>query len=191
MMYHYTFGGLRNVWLVNGYKVTKTPHGDAVAFTDGEGLDKAICSALASKEGMLTGAELRFLRLSGFMVSQPALGRLIGIDGQSIARWEKSKLPRWADRLVRLLYSAKADGNQPICRAVERLQTVERLVKQRIVMREQQGEWVPKVKDDTEQDAQPRPNDAALSAPESRHRAVPRAAGTRKRARQHQRSVDA
>ena len=153
-MYHYTFGGLRNVWLVNGYKVKKMPDGEeAVSFTDGEGLEKAICLTLAHKEGMLTGAELRFLRQSGFMVSQPVLGKLVGIDGQSIARWEKTKLPRWADRLVRLLYLAKAEGNEPINRAVERLQTVERLVKQRIVLREQQGEWVGKVKNDTTQDA--------------------------------------
>jgi len=148
-MYHYTFGGLRNVWLVNGYKVKKTPHGDAVAFTDGEGLEAAICSALVSKEGMLSGAEFRFLRVSGLMMSQPALGKLIGIDGQSVARWEKTgKVPKWADKLMRLVYLGKADGNVPINRAIERLQTVERLVKQRIVLHERQGLWEPKVQDE-------------------------------------------
>ena len=42
-MYHYTDGGLRNVWLVNGYEVRKTPFGEAVAFHDGDGLTQAIC----------------------------------------------------------------------------------------------------------------------------------------------------
>jgi len=68
----------------------------------------------------------------------------MGIDGQSIARWEKTgKVPRWADKLARLLYLAHAQGNEPIKRAVERIKTVERLVKQRIVVKEQQGRWTP------------------------------------------------
>ena len=32
-MYHYTDGGLRNVWLANGYEIKKTPYGEGVAFT--------------------------------------------------------------------------------------------------------------------------------------------------------------
>ena len=52
-------------------------------------------------------------------LSQPALGKLMGIDGQSDARWEKtSKVPRWADKLIRLLYAAQAEGNEPIAKAV-------------------------------------------------------------------------
>lgn len=78
------------------------------------------------------------------LLSQPALGKLMGIDGQSIARWEKTgKVPRWADKLVRLLYLAHAQGNEPIRRAVERIKTVERLVKQRIVVQESRGHWKP------------------------------------------------
>lgn len=30
-MFHYTDGGLRNVWLVNGYEIKETPYGQAVA----------------------------------------------------------------------------------------------------------------------------------------------------------------
>ncbi len=30
-MYRYTDGGLRNVWLANGYLVKETPYGEAVA----------------------------------------------------------------------------------------------------------------------------------------------------------------
>ena len=66
----------------------------------------------------------------------------MGIDGQSVARWEKtSKVPRWADKLVRLLYVAQAEGNEPIARAVERIRTVERLVKQKILVKESRGRW--------------------------------------------------
>ena len=144
-MYHYTDGGLRNVWLANGYEIKKTHYGKAVAFHDSDGLTKAICQALAKKIGVLTGIELRYIRSGGMVLSQPALGKLMGIDGQSIARWEKSgKVPRWADKLVRLLYAGHAQGNEPICRVMERIKTVERIVKQRIVVQEKRGHWTPK-----------------------------------------------
>lgn len=144
-MYHYTDGGLRNVWLVNGYAWRDTPYGPAVSFHNADGLTAAIGGLLAKKPGPLTGVELRWLRSGAMLLSQPALGKLMGTDGQAIARWEKSgRLPKWADKLVRLLYLAHADGDLPIRRAVERIQTVERLVGQRIVVKESRGRWVPK-----------------------------------------------
>jgi DNA-binding transcriptional regulator YiaG len=106
---------------------------------------------LAAKFGILTGVELRYIRSAGMGLSQPALGKLMGIDGQSIARWEKSgKVPRWADKLVRLLYAAHAQGNEPICRVMERIKTVERIVKQRIVAQEDRGHWTPSVEESSE-----------------------------------------
>ena len=58
------------------------------------------------------------------LLSQPALGKLMGIDGQSVARWEKtSKVPRWADKLLRLLYTAQAEGSESNAKAVERIST--------------------------------------------------------------------
>lgn len=148
-MYHYTDGGLRNVWLANGYEIKKTPYGEGVAIHDLDGLTQAICLTLTEKIGVLTGAELRYLRSAGMLLSQPALGKMMGIDGQSIARWEKTgKVPRWADKLVRLLYVAHAQGNEPIRRAMERVKTVERLVKQRIVVQERRGHWTPSLQED-------------------------------------------
>ena len=147
-MYHYTDGGLRNVWLANGFEIKKTPFGDAVSFHDSDGLTQAICQALAAKVGVLTGVELRYIRSAGMGLSQPALGKLVGIDGQSIARWEKSgKVPRWADKLVRILYAGHIQGDEPICRVIERMKTVERIVKQRIVVQEEQGHWTPSVEE--------------------------------------------
>ena len=143
-MYQFTDGGLRNVWLANGYELRQTAHGEGVTIHDLDGLCVAVCLALTEKAGVLTGVELRYIRTAGMLLSQPALGKLMGIDGQSVARWEKSgKVPRWADKLVRLLYVAHARGNLPIRRAVERIKTVERLVKQRIVVEERQGHWEP------------------------------------------------
>lgn len=153
-MYHYTDGGLRNVWLANGYEIKNTPYGEAVVIHDLDGLTCIICRELTRKHGLLTGAELRYVRSAGMLMSQPALGKMMGIDGQSIARWEKSgKVPRWADKLVRLVYAAHADGNEPIRRAVERINTVERLVKQKIVMQAARGKWRSDVVEQEEPEA--------------------------------------
>ena len=148
-MYHYTDGGLRNVWLANGYEIKKTPFGEGVAFHNLDGLTESICIALTKKAGVLTGSEFRYIRSAGMLLSQPALGKLMGIDGQSVARWEKTgKVPKWADKLVRLMYLAQAQGNEPISSAVERVKTVERLVKQRIVVKESRGQWKPSLQDE-------------------------------------------
>ena len=148
-MYHYTDGGLRNVWLANGYEIKQTPFGEGVSFHNLDGLTQSICMALTNKASLLTGAEFHYIRSAGMLLSQPALGKLMGIDGQSVARWEKtSKVPRWADKLVRLLYTAQAEGNEPIAKAVERIKTVERLVKQKIVVKESRGHWRPSLEDE-------------------------------------------
>jgi len=148
-MYHYTDGGLGNVWLANGYEIKKTPFGEGVAFHNLDGLTESICIALTKKAGVVTGSEFRYIRSAGMLLSQPALGKLMGIDGQSVARWEKTgKVPKWADKLVRLLYLAQAQGNEPISSAVERVKTVERLVKQRIVVKESRGQWKPSLQDE-------------------------------------------
>ncbi len=148
-MYHYTDGGLRNVWLANGYEITQTPYGEGVSFHNLDGLTRSICMALTRKASPLTGVEFRYIRSAGMLLSQPALGKLMGIDGQSVARWEKtSKVPLWADKLVRLLYTAQVNGDEPIAKAVERIKTVERLIKQKIVVRESRGQWRPSLQDD-------------------------------------------
>ena len=150
-MYHYTDGGLRNVWLVNGYARHKTPFGEGVSIHDLDGLTVAICTTLTKKPCPLTGTELRYLRSGGMLLSQPALGKLMGADAQSVARWEKTgRVPKWADKLVRLLYVAHADGNVPIRRAMERIRVVERLTNQRIVVEEARGKWVPRFDDEAQ-----------------------------------------
>ena len=80
---------------------------------------------------ILMCVDLRYIRNAGMNLSQPALGKLMDIDTQSIAQWEKSgKVQRLADKLVRLLYDGHAQGNEPIRRVMERIKTVERIVVQ-------------------------------------------------------------
>lgn len=148
-MYHFTDGGLRNIWLLNGYTMQDTPYGKAVSFQDGDGLIRAICLALTRKAGRLTGAELRYIRASGFLMSQPSMAKLLGVDGQTVARWEKSgKVPKWADKLVRLLYTAHADGHETVRAAVDRINDVDRLVNQRITLKATRRGWASEVQEE-------------------------------------------
>lgn len=152
-MYHYTDGGLKNVWLANGYKLHKTPYGEGVSINDLDGLGVAICLALAKKMSPLSGVEFRYVRSAGLMQSQAGLAKLLGNNEQAVARWEKSgKVPRWADKLIRLLYLAKAEGNAPIASAIERINAIERAEKQRIVLKEAKSGWASKLEAHDEAD---------------------------------------
>jgi DNA-binding transcriptional regulator YiaG len=126
-MYHYTDGGLRNVWLANGYETRNTPYGEAVAIQDLEGLTEAICHAFVRKAKPLTRTEFRYLRTSGLQLSQAALGAALGVDAQTVARWEKdAHIPKMADKMIRLTYLEHANGNVRLRSAFETLRAVER-----------------------------------------------------------------
>jgi DNA-binding transcriptional regulator YiaG len=110
-MHHYTDGGLKNVWLQNGFELRSTPYGKGVAIHDVEGLTRAICLALAVKSSLLSGIEFRYIRTGGMLLSQSGLVAMMGADVQSVARWEKhGRLPKWADKMIRVLYLANADS---------------------------------------------------------------------------------
>ncbi len=136
-------GGLRNVWLANGYQVVSTAYGKGYAYHDLDGLVHAICKALTRKAGRLTGPEFRYLR-SHLSLSQASLGKLLSVSGQSVAGWEKrGRIPVLADKHLRLLWAEKHSGNEPIRRTMERLNVIERLVNQKIVAIESKGGgWV-------------------------------------------------
>ena len=63
------------------------------------------------------------------------VAELLGVTTKTIARWEKSgKVPKWANRMIRLVYEAHADGDAAIRRVVERINDIDRLVNRRIVL---------------------------------------------------------
>lgn len=119
-MLKYTGCGLRNVWLQNGYAMKQTPHGKAVAIQDVEGLHRALAKMITRKP-RLTGAEFRFVRKE-LDLSQAALARMFGCEAQTIALWEKNKVrvPKLADRMLRLIYQEHAEGNVKIREMIER-----------------------------------------------------------------------
>lgn len=93
-IFHYTDGGLKNVWLQNGFEILETPYGKGVAIHDVDGLTQSICLALTNKPSSLSGVELRYIRSGGMLLSQADLATMMGVDAQTIARWEKhGRLP--------------------------------------------------------------------------------------------------
>lgn len=143
-MYHYTDGGLRNVWLENGYVEHDTPYGKAVSFHDAGGLTRAICNALINKPSKLTGAEFRYIR-SSLLLSQKMLGKKLGYTEQAVALWEKSgKIPKAIEYYLRSLSSANANGNEKISAMIETMNLLDRISNTKIIVREAKNKWVSK-----------------------------------------------
>jgi DNA-binding transcriptional regulator YiaG len=122
--FHYLISGLDNVYLLNGYRIRKTAHGESVSIEDIDGLHRAIGRYLIVVERPLRGRELRFLRLE-MDLSQKCLGAIIGSNEQSVKRWEKhrdasiSSGP--ADRLLRALYGEFVGADGTVRRMLDRL----------------------------------------------------------------------
>lgn len=103
-MYHYRESGLANIYLVNGYREIDTSHGRGVAIEDVEGLHLAIAHTLVEEKASLTGPEVRFIR-KFLELTQTQLADLLGVEEQSVRRWEKlADVPRQADHGVRLVF---------------------------------------------------------------------------------------
>jgi putative transcriptional regulator len=147
-MYHYTDGGLRNVWLSNGYIKHDTQYGKGVSFQDLEGLTKAICLALTKKPGKLTGSEFRYLR-NHMLLSQKAFGELMGYGEQSIAKWEKNgKIPKAVEYFIRTLYVARNNGSKRVCSMIDTINLIERIANTRIIVSEKGNKWRSKIETD-------------------------------------------
>ena len=143
MPYHYIDSGLDHVWLVNGYKIHKTPYGEGVAISDVEGLHRAIGRAITDAPRPLSGAEARFLRME-MDLTQRRLGDLLGVDEQAVRRWEKFRakpLQGPADRLLRAVYAEYAGGDGAVRAMVERLADLDQVDLHRLDFRETGKGW--------------------------------------------------
>ena len=137
---HYTACGLDNVWLANGFTAKETKYGRGVSVDDVDGLYRLLASNLVEKEGILTGKEFRFLRVH-LGLTQQSLGRMLGeVSENAVSLWErKDTVPAIYDHWLRMLVIAKFKGNTKVADAVQRIQTVERLVHQKYVVRDSDG----------------------------------------------------
>lgn len=109
--YHYTECGLDNIYLVNGFKVSKSKSGDEEIFIhDIHGLHKTIGMILVSKRGLLSGKEIKFIRHT-LDLSQTTLAKILGCSYQTILLWEKNKIKisKTADHLLKVIFFAYLD----------------------------------------------------------------------------------
>ncbi len=142
-MYHYTDSGLKNIQLVNGYEVKKTPYGEAVAIEDLDGLHKVIGRWLVTAPKQLTGAEFRFLRHELDM-SQKKLGEILGKSEQAVGRWERSAdkpVDPMADRFMRIIYSEFVGGSDTVKALIEKLCELDQLESAECRLEERDGRW--------------------------------------------------
>ena len=120
--YHYTECGLDNVYLIGGFAYIDTPRGRAVQIKDIDGLHRAIGRTLVREKKDLNGREFRFLRHE-LNMTQQSLALLLGVDAQTVARWEKgrSQITGPAQALIRLLYEEHTQGTRKIIEPLRRL----------------------------------------------------------------------
>lgn len=103
--YKYTESGLDNIYLLSGFEEVDTAYGKAVKIELVDELHKAIGMSLIDSGRLLSGQEIRFLRVE-MDISQRNLAALLSVDVQSVGRWERGENPVSgpADRLIRSFY---------------------------------------------------------------------------------------
>ena len=140
--------GLQNVWLANGFSTKDTAYGSVEIINDVPGLTRAICLALAGKIGRLSGAEFRYLRLH-LRLSQKSLAQCFGNTEQAIALWGKTgRVPLSTDKHARILWQAQEAGNESVKNVVDRINLIDQLVNQKIVVEETKRGWKGRVEDE-------------------------------------------
>lgn len=140
MTYHYTESGLNKIYLANGYEHIDTEFGKATTVHNPQGLHDAIGLSICQKSH-ITGAEFRFLRKE-LDLSQSALGKNMGITDQAIAKWEKTgKVPKTADRFIRLIYLEKLQGNVKITELLNKISELDRKEYDKMLIEETATGW--------------------------------------------------
>ncbi|MCW7551078.1 helix-turn-helix domain-containing protein [Endozoicomonas gorgoniicola] len=115
MNYHYTECGLSYIYLEDGYEVENIDGDTYVGIEDVDGLHRVIAKNVTEKKSTLEGQEIRFLRVEMGM-SQKHLAEILGVDTQTVARWEKDQtvIPRTSDAVLRTLYLESVDTSSNV-----------------------------------------------------------------------------
>ncbi len=143
-MYHYIESGLPNIYLSNGYTIESVDGEEFISIADVDGLHQQIGNSLISHVRSLIGDEIRFFRIE-LNMSQKTLGELLGVDGQTVARWEKEQtgLPRTSDVAIRALYLESKDQQSHIKPLLDKLATTEvKASMEKLVLEAQDNQWV-------------------------------------------------
>jgi transcriptional regulator with XRE-family HTH domain len=114
-LYHFLGSGLPNIYLANGFTIETDPeYGELVTIDRLPALFMAIAFRLATMPDRLTGAEFRFIR-KRMELSQSELAKLLQINEQTVANYEKGKTDAGAaDTAVRYLFLAHVSDDEDI-----------------------------------------------------------------------------
>jgi len=146
-LYHYSECGLPNVYLKNGFTLEEIDGEEYLSIEDVDGLHHAIALQLAEKKQSLTGREFRFFRQL-FNHSRRVLGELLGVDQQTVGRWEKgeSAIPKTVDAAIRQLYLESVNEDSNLSFLLQRLaETEAEEMMSDIVMEEKDHHWLKAV----------------------------------------------
>jgi putative transcriptional regulator len=92
-LYHYQESGLDNIYLKDGFiREQNAEYGELISVVNAGELHNVIGAQLAAQAHALNGKEIRFLRKE-LNMSQRVLAQMLGVDEQTVARWEKEQIP--------------------------------------------------------------------------------------------------
>ncbi|PJC87849.1 transcriptional regulator [Vibrio sp. HA2012] len=143
-LYHYKECGLPNVHLKNGYTLEIIDGEEYLSIDDMNGLHIAIAIQLVEKNQPLTGSEFKFLR-QHFNHSRRVLGELLGVDQQTVGRWEKGEtsIPKNVDATMRQLFLESIDEDSNLGLLLQKLANAEAEVLMiDIVLEERDNHWL-------------------------------------------------
>jgi putative transcriptional regulator len=122
-IYHYTGSGLDDIFLLNGYEVDEEGN---LFIKDIHGLHKAIARSLVLRKSKLRGKEIRFLRHT-LDWSQKSLGERIGVDYQTVLRWEKGerRITKAPELLLRAIAYEYISGDDRFVDIIDRLADID------------------------------------------------------------------
>lgn len=103
----YRGSGIDGIYLCNGYERENISGEWFTCIDDIEGLHQAISLYLVEHKPRLAANEIRFLR-NTMDSTQADIADALGVDEQTVARWEKGKttMPGPADRTLRIIFLA-------------------------------------------------------------------------------------
>lgn len=141
-LYHYTECGLSNVYLASGYSLEVLDGEEYFSVTDFDGLHYVIAMDLVTSKFLLSAESFKFLRIE-LDFSQKKLGDRMGVDQQTIARWEKQQtsIPKLADVIIRALYLELNQNKPCINEMLNMLSESKEIVHSKTILFEENKHW--------------------------------------------------
>lgn len=138
--FHYTDCGLDDVYLKNGYTIDDEGN---LFIKDIHGLHRTIGISLVFLGRKLKGKEIRFIR-HYLDWSQKTLGEFLGVDYQTILRWEsgKNKITKSPEKLLRLTFYGYLNKDARIVESIDTISDIDNNRKdEKISLSFKNAEW--------------------------------------------------